>query len=230
MNLNFCLFQSDLVDKNQQEEEVFCGDLSASRKRSKKQNKDKWKYESQKKKRMRGEDYAGFKTDAADNKRKLINIRNAKALGPTCSSKTCEASGVRHCSVFSEEARQQLFEYFWTQLNWEQKKLYVLSLVDQIPKKSATKGVQNSKRVDTYQYYLKLDGQRQQVCRVMFLNTLGLKKTQVHDWVKKKTTTRKPRSQESYRRNPIQNVMPLFMKNSIRFISSYHTSRILPFC
>jgi hypothetical protein len=160
---------------------IFCGDLSQSRKRKKKADKSTWKREQNKKKRMQGEQYLGFIDEVSNEgiKKQLQNQnRDAKQIGPTCSSGFCAKSKFRHCDRFNDEMRIELFNNFWMKMDWGQKKAYVGSLVDIIDKKNNTTNG-NSRRNDTMLYYLKLSESKVQVCCRMFLSTLGITYKQV---------------------------------------------------
>ncbi len=51
--------------------------------------------------------------------------------------------------------------------------MYVRNLVDVVPVKRK-RGRDNSRRLSTIIYFLKVDGQRRRVCKSLFLSTLGL--------------------------------------------------------
>lgn len=105
-------------------------------------------------------------------------------MGPPCTSKKCEVSKLRGCAQFTETDRQEIFKNFW-QLEWGEKRGHIGSLVDVIPIKRSRAKTDKSTRGDTHVYWLKLNGERIRVCREMFLNTLGLARKQVNNWIKK---------------------------------------------
>lgn len=137
-----------------------------------------------------GEQYWGTKlvkiTDAKgeDVKKTASIIKEARTIGPPCSSKKCEASKLRNCARFTETDRQEIFKNFW-QLEWGEKRGHVGSLVDVIPIKRSRAKTDKSTRCESHVYWLKLDGARIRVCRKIFLSTLGLAKKQVNNWIKK---------------------------------------------
>lgn len=135
--------------------------------------------------RMRGLDYKGLKKDARGNFN-MSEKRCSRKLEPTCSSKKCKNSKNKFCSEFDEMTRKSIFIHFWGKLNWDTRKLYVANLIDKVPTKRSTTGDQPASRSLTYVYHLKTLGNlRKQVCKKMFLNTLGLKNCMVDDWCKK---------------------------------------------
>ncbi|OXA41441.1 hypothetical protein Fcan01_23603 [Folsomia candida] len=151
----------------------FHGDLTLARKRSKKADKRNWKVEQDKLKRMKGEAYLGIGTiKNSPLSSKCHKQRPPRAIGPTCESEKCKKCKTRHCEKFSESRRLYLFEKFWKEMDWGQKHAYVLSLADKTsPKREVKKGGGSH-------------GEKHQVCRTMFLNTLGIKYTQLRYWLK----------------------------------------------
>lgn len=127
------------------------------------------------KQRMRGQQYIG----RSKNKEGFCQIP-PRVLGPSCTSHFCEKSSNRNCSSFNETIRMEIFETFW-EMSWEQKKLYVRGLINCIEIKRLTS--ENSQRTQTIQYFLKNNFNRLQVCRQMFLSTLGVKEKMVRNWI-----------------------------------------------
>lgn len=65
------------------------------------------------------------------------------------------------------------------------KKVYKRSHVKKTKKKQlAVKERKESRRSGTFKYYLSTNNELKPVCKVMFLNTLGLKEWMVQNWVK----------------------------------------------
>ncbi|CAH2102069.1 unnamed protein product [Euphydryas editha] len=150
------------------------------RKRNKHALPENWKKNVIKEKRMRGESYLGYARDS--NKTITADIpRDERKIGPTCETNFCLKSSKRFCSLFSEDDRQNMFNNFWKEMDWTGKKSFVCSLVDKIPVKQ--KRSESGKRPESLVYYLKLNGEARQVCKKMFLNTLGLKERMVFNWV-----------------------------------------------
>lgn len=88
------------------EENIYDNNIQCSRNRNKK--------EQNKKKRMYGLKYEGFSKGS-------VSERKAREMKAGCSSKYCEKSSTRHCSLFSESVRKEIFLRFW-QMSWDQKK------------------------------------------------------------------------------------------------------------
>lgn len=172
-----------------------------NRKRSKKSNKATWKVLQQRMKRMKGESYLGV---VKKNNNSLAAQKPPRSIGRTCESPLCKKSKARHCHKFSESRRLDLFEDFWKHMDWGQKRSYVLSLVDQISPKREVKKGGGSRRSLTYVFYLKLDGEKQQVCKNMFLSTLGISPNQFRGWLKKKKTCHKEKKKGPFNKVGIE--------------------------
>ncbi|XP_022160718.1 uncharacterized protein LOC111026860 [Myzus persicae] len=154
------------------------------RKRSTKKEIFKWKREVSKKKRMHGECYMGYSRNG-----KIVEhnkIRSERTMKPRCSSKKCINS--RYCQQFNEEMRSDIFKTYWS-ATWEEKNTYVTSMVTYTLRKRDTTGLGNeSRRSYTFSYFLKHNSsERLQVCKIMFLNTLGLNEWMVQNWTKQAT-------------------------------------------
>lgn len=80
------------------------------------------------------------------------------------------------CHRFSDEDRLNIFNNFWSTLNWDQKKKYVNMLVKKVPVKQRKTEASVSRRTYTLFYFLKLNGDPINVCKNMFLNTLSVGK------------------------------------------------------
>lgn len=132
---------------------------------------------------MTGETYFGFKHVKIGESIKQEHIpKPEKKLGNACGSARCAEVKTRHCNEFPENCRQKIFHEFWKHMNWAEKKIYAVSLIDVVPCKKDPS--EESRREETYIYYLKLRDRRLAVCRTMFLNTLGVGRRQVVGWVK----------------------------------------------
>ncbi len=108
--------------------------------------------------------------------------REERKLGPRCSSKYCMKSTKRNCHNVDEAKRVDLFERFWNDLSWDQKKIYIASLVD-VDTDTDIKDSDNSHRTEK-KYFLKVDNKRTQVCKQFFLSSFGLNEWMVTNWAK----------------------------------------------
>ncbi|KAH9641043.1 hypothetical protein HF086_006323, partial [Spodoptera exigua] len=136
----------------------------------------------EKRKRMTGQSYFGFRTQREGNKNKWIQDvqKSERRLGPSCKSEFCSRSSRRHCKKFTESDRMEIFQSFW-KLEWEEKKNYVRSLIDFVPIKRRRVSLKNlqCRKEQSKDYFLHYNSENLQVCRIMFLNTLGIKEAMV---------------------------------------------------
>lgn len=113
-------------------------------------------------------------------------------MGPRCSSKRCSTSSRRYCHIFTEPERAAMFSFFWKEMNWPQRKVYIASLVTirSVAQRTTTER-EDSRRLFSFSYSLKdgKSGLNRTVCKNFFLSTLGLKTDQVQDWVREEKLT-----------------------------------------
>lgn len=110
----------------------FSGDMNAGRKRRKIAAKETWSVTINRRKRMQGDDYAAYKPCSGESRKMKKVIKPARTIGETCTSAKCSTSKTRNCSLFSVDDRKHLFDSFWKDMTWGQKRAYVLSMVDQL--------------------------------------------------------------------------------------------------
>nr|CAI5865996.1 unnamed protein product [Callosobruchus analis] len=149
------------------------------RKRSRMPKKEEWSREKAKIRRMNGMSYIGY---TRDRKGKVFHNkeRENRVMGPRCQSNKCMKYKNRFCINMSEDERNSIFKKFWEDMSWDQKKIYVSNLVQK--KDIERKFVENSRRSSTYNYFLKIGHENKQVCKSMFLSTLGLNEWMVANW------------------------------------------------
>lgn len=143
-----------------------------------------WENNRAKIKREMGQDYNGrkkidgvWKYDVQKEKRKMKERCNCKA---SLKGKSL------HCRTFSDEERIAIFNHFWSDMGWKERKVYTSFLIDSIPTKRSRNRVSEcvSMRSESLIYHLKLNGERKRVCKQMFLNTHGVKENMILDWLK----------------------------------------------
>lgn len=144
---------------------------------------------------MRGESYNSRKsTPVSAAGRKMVSqrnvIRDPRSMGKPCSSVKCSNNSQNKCLTVDEPARLQLFQSFWRNMDWGQKKVYVSSHVSVlVPKHKHTKNNNNiSRRKTTFVYNLSVGGKKLKVCKQMFLSTLGIGERQMYSWLEKSTS------------------------------------------
>jgi len=101
-------------------------------------------------------------------------------MGPSCDSKRCKQ--FRSCHQVSEENRQRIFTSFWSSMDWDQRKIYLVGLTDMVGVKR--KRSKSNKRQHSVKYHLRKGDTKFQVCKNMFLSTLCLGDWAVQNWLK----------------------------------------------
>lgn len=154
---------------------------------------DYWIRDKVKKARERGEAYFGYCIKTFDEKsgRRSYGrtLREQRSMGPPCTSAFCERSTKRQCSRFTETIRQHIFDRFWKTLGWDERKAFIIESVDIMqPKRRTCIDVESSRRGVTCSYFLRIDDKRYNICRQLFLSTLGIKEATVQYWLMQNTT------------------------------------------
>lgn len=146
-------------------------------------NPNHWKRIKNKRQRMMGEQYIGFKKDGT----KFVqnDPKPARIMGPICMSKRCFGGKAMYCPKLTEEERSEIFKNYW-KMSWQEKKMYISSMVDKMPTTRKTRG-SISRRTDTKVYYLKINDKKERVCLKTFLGTLGIKEWTIRYWLGEKT-------------------------------------------
>lgn len=154
--------------------------MAEGRQRKRKGDPSTWKKNSNKKLGMEGKAYLGFRKEEQHYIQDVF--REERHIKSTCNSKFCEKSKYRHCSQFTGEQRIEIYERFW-KLNWGERKAFVCGFVTREEKKQSLTNGAPSRRNGTYKYSLSNGTETYQICRDMFLNTLGIKYRMVQSWV-----------------------------------------------
>ncbi|CAG9840695.1 unnamed protein product [Diabrotica balteata] len=159
---------------------------AVERKRKKRQfvNTDDWSENKRKQRRERGKEYIGRKL--IEGKWKYDIKREAKKMKEPCNCKASLKGKSLKCRMFSEEERKQIFNAFWSDMGWKERKMYVSLLIDsKAPQRNRNRTTEcKSRRNETLVYYLKINEERQRVCKQMFLNTHCVKENMILDWLK----------------------------------------------
>lgn len=127
--------------------------------------------------RMCGEDYLGF-TKPRGQRNTFHNMnRPERKLGSRC---CCQSKAKKlRCESLTEANRQRVFQKFWSDMNWDQRKVFVCNSVKSAVPKRPKKKDDVSRRSQTYHY--ELTGLP--ICKKMYLSTLALGEWSVRNWV-----------------------------------------------
>ena len=111
-------------------------------------------------------------------RKKVKNGYVTVTKNPRYMSSRCDRKRKKYATI-SDQDRQQIFDSFW-KLDWDQKKMYVSSLVQIYNKVKSTTKTLVSRRNKSYKYFLKVKHITVSVCQTTFLSTLGIGSWSVH--------------------------------------------------
>jgi len=92
-------------------------------------NRDTWFRNTNKSQRLRSEAYCS----SLKNEQGEFPECAPRLMGPRCDSKRCQR--VRSCHLLSDEDHQRIFSSFWSMMDWDQRKIYVVGLADMVDMK-----------------------------------------------------------------------------------------------
>lgn len=131
--------------------------------------------------RMHGEKYFGVKQNE-DGKRNYNIEQPERVMHPRNCTARCDKSwGGRKCSQIDEQTRSEIFNTFWKNMTWGEKKVYVSSLVKKKIVSRRTTVNKDSRRNHSYTYYLRKGKSTYVVCKALFWATLSLKEDTVYN-------------------------------------------------
>ncbi|XP_071383293.1 uncharacterized protein [Centroberyx affinis] len=175
----------------------------------------KWKQNKQKQLRMEGKEYISKRKKDGECVKK-----QPRTIGPRCTSNACKKASNRLCNEINDEARKRVFDEFWQLMNWAQRKVFVAGLVDRDPVERSRAVGSQSRRSVSLRYHLKVDGKRKQVCKNMFLSTLGVGEWSVLNWAQKAPTKKSESNENKIEKRqaipqcPQQNPAPSVVNNT----------------
>lgn len=150
-------------------------------------NKKKWNENINRVNREKGKSYTGKRKK--NGKWEYNLLKEPRSLKAVCN---CKLSRNLKCSLkctqLTEDERLEIFKTFW-QYTWPEKKLFVKNHIS--VNSALRKRGQNdiSRRSLSNKFYLGKN--RLRVCKVMFLNTLGVKEWVIKKWAKTGLETHK---------------------------------------
>lgn len=158
-------------------------DESPKRRRSSKYKvrKNNWQKNKNRCNREQGKSYMGKKKQNGKWDYKLVKEPRNIKQACFCILSGREKSALK-CREIGEDERQIIFKTFW-QITWPEKKMFVRNHVLVKPTKRKRGSNDVSRRDCSNEFYL--GRARKRVCKMMFLNTLGVKEWVVKNWAKK---------------------------------------------
>lgn len=147
-------------------------------------DENRWSKNINKRKRERGEAYVG--KQKVDKKWKYNVHREKKVMKDRCKCKLSSKKTVLQCGIFTEDERNTIFSYFWSNLDWNQRKVYCQLLINVNDTKRHRNRLDEtqSRRKSTWKYHLKKGDEKIPVCKIMFLTTLGIGERMAINWKK----------------------------------------------
>ena len=173
-----------------------------------------WKRQVIKEKQLKEESYKN-----ATGQRRL-----PKTMEPPCTTQHCLRYEKQSCELLSEEERTDIFNNFWSMPSWETRKLYIQTLVENLPIKQR-KGCVASRRTTSLSYHLQLaDRCKLPVCKILFCSTLGITPRTIGSWLavdrKTKTDPPKPKINKTSPHMPISDADQTFLKEWLSGLST----------
>ncbi|CAG9773225.1 unnamed protein product [Ceutorhynchus assimilis] len=142
----------------------------------KKKNIGTWKKNIRKQKRLRGEAY--------------ISVKNIEKPARPLLPPPCAAKPKHKClQSVSEENRSKIYVEFRRLSALDDQRSFIIHHVEQIPKKRITRNLENSRRENTCNYFLTVDGQKMKVCREFFMSTLKVTDSFIRISLQKRSST-----------------------------------------
>ena len=105
---------------------------------------------------MEGLPYLGFSKPKGENSRH-DTPRDGRKIGVVCTSRKCAQAKDRDCEKFTEEDRKEIFSKFWTEMNWDQRKVFVANLAQNVDKKRKMTKEEISRREVSREFHLSLE-------------------------------------------------------------------------
>lgn len=134
--------------------------------------------------RLLGKDYIGLKK--IDGAITLVKKSHRKLREAPCNHGYIKLSDRSFlCGSVNEQARKDIFDYFWGLSSWEAKKSYLVALVDVRNVKTRRRTSDGSsfrRKLGIDCYLSKLDGVKVRVCRKFFVATLDITKNTFTEW------------------------------------------------
>lgn len=143
------------------------------------------KREINKKLRMEGKAYVGFRKPTHQKNTFHDTKREERKIKERCNCREKAKKPTKKCYLITNEKKEKLFKKFWSDMTWEQRKVFVGNTVKIVEKQRPTKDIEESRRTQTIKYSLVIDGQSIPVCKKMYLHTTGLGEWSVRSWVMK---------------------------------------------
>ncbi|CAG9771646.1 unnamed protein product [Ceutorhynchus assimilis] len=131
--------------------------------------------------RMAGKRYLGFRKPRNQSNTFHDTTRTERKLGARCSCKQKAKDPTRKCFKVTEGMRQAIFQNFWSNVTWDQRKVNV-SNTAKVTEKARPKEAESSRRNITIKYFLICGNEEVPVCKIMYSHTLSLGEWTIRSW------------------------------------------------
>jgi len=128
---------------------------------------------------MEGKSYKGIQK--VEGRRMHISDKAERKIGDANCGRRC--TRLRQCDQITGQHRKDIHSKFWLHMNWDEKQIYIASLVERTAPVKTTVAEGNSRRGYSYQYFLEVGTERFRVCKSMFLSTLGIGEHTLYGWI-----------------------------------------------
>ena len=140
--------------------------------RKRQRNETEWKQNVRKRRRQEGKEYTN---------------RNGDRIPMRCSTEASCKCKYKCISKIHKIHRQSIFRDYWS-MTFQSQRTFIHKNVHVITKKRRSQTDTMSRRTNTYQYFLPTEeGNCVQVCKLFFLQALGIREKTVHYTMKKRT-------------------------------------------
>ncbi|CAG9772240.1 unnamed protein product [Ceutorhynchus assimilis] len=178
--------RQDMADNNEEKLQEITNNPG-----KKKKTKGVRKREINQKLRLTGKKFLGFRKPAGQKNSFHDTERNERIMGIRCKciDKSTKSEQKRRCYLITEQKRKAIFEKFWSEMSWDQRKVFVAQSVVNVPTERPKKSDADdkSRRSTTLKYSLTIGNNKIPVCKQMFLHTTGLKEWSVRNWSQQST-------------------------------------------
>ena len=169
--------EDNVMNAVDHEEIVLATTANTKRKRAKQgmAKAEEWTKNVNKDLRMKGEVYKGI-ARVDGKKTYCLNKQNRILIDSDC-TKRCTKT--KSCKSIMQDQKEAIHQAFWSEMNWDEKRAFAVSHVDI---SDARKQTDDGRRSKTYTYFLKAGNERVNVCKKMFLSTLGIGEAMLYGW------------------------------------------------
>jgi hypothetical protein len=136
-----------------------------------------WNKNESKRRRLMGEIYTGYRRVNKEKTRMVQHTpKQERKLNPAGKRKFCSKQKTKNCDQISKQQRAALFDCFWKEMTWPEKKMFARVMIEVKETQLKTTKGKPLRRGNNYirVYNLKVGDNRVPVCKSLFTNSLDL--------------------------------------------------------